>query len=470
MVEADTLILAVDDNEDALYALERMLSHKGYRVVTANCGADALTVASEQVPSLILLDVMMPQLDGLAVTRRLKSDPILQYIPVILLTAKDKLEDIVEGLESGADGYITKPFRPEELLARTKAALRLRRIYETLQQSEESNERLQREVKQKYNFENIIGESVALQKVFTLAGKIAKSDSSVLIEGPSGTGKELFAKAIHFNSTRADKPFIAKNCAAFSETLLESQLFGHVKGAFTGATKDQKGLFSAADGGTLFLDEIGEMPLELQAKLLRVLQDGKFMPVGSTVEVSSDVRIIAATNRTLRTMAQSGEFREDLFYRLAVVTLSLPSLRERKEDIPLLVQHFLNESARKRDANIKEISEAALDKLKAHNWDGNIRELQNEVERMLILGVDDPILDVDLLSEHIAGLDGDTSSDVDASHGLKAALEELEQKLLLQTLKETDWNKSQAAKLLRISRSNLIAKVQHYSLEDLREK
>ncbi len=465
MVDSNSLILAVDDNEDALYALERMLSHKGYRVVTAASGEEALTIASEQVPALILLDVMMPKLDGLEVTRRLKADPILQYIPVILLTAKDKLEDIVEGLESGADGYITKPFRPEELLARTQAALRLRRIYETLQQSEESNERLRREVGEKYNFDNIIGESEALQKVFSLAGKIAKSDSSVLIEGPSGTGKELFAKAIHFNSGRRDKPFIAKNCAAFSETLLESQLFGHVKGAFTGATKDQDGLFRAADGGTLFLDEIGEMPLELQAKLLRVLQDGSFTPVGSTVETSADVRIVAATNRTLRTMAQAGEFREDLYYRLAVVTLTLPSLSERKGDIPLLVEYFLREHANKRNASVKEISEAAMGKLMMHSWDGNIRELQNEIERMLILGVDDAILDVDLLSEHIAGLEEAATPAVDATHGLKAALEELERKLLLQTLTETDWNKSQAAKILKISRSNLIAKVQHYDLE-----
>lgn len=470
MVEKTTeaAILAVDDNEDALYALEKMLSHNGFCVETATSGAEAIEKAKNNPPQLLLLDVMMPGMDGLEVTRRLKTDPELKFVPIILLTAKDSLQDVVRGLDNGADGYITKPFKPEELLARTRAALRLKRVYEELQSSEKSNTRLRKELSARYNFSSIIGESSSMKSVFSLVEKVARSNSPVLIEGASGTGKELIARAIHFNSERKNQVFIAKNCAAFSEHLLESQLFGHKKGAFTGAVKDQEGLFEAADGGTLFLDEIGEMDLALQAKLLRVLQEGTFMPVGSMEERSADVRIIAATNRDLRSMSEEGNFREDLYYRLNVVGVALPKLEERREDIPLLITHFLEKHAEKRGGKPKPISEKAMALLVGSSWRGNIRELENEIERMLILGVDEEILGVELLSPRVAASEVTGSDSVELSEqgDLKSAIESLERRMIADALEETKGNKTTAAKKLGISRSNLISKVKQYGLED----
>lgn len=465
------VILAVDDNADALYALSKMLTHQGYRVISAGGGKEALRVAREEKPELILLDVMMPEIDGLEVTRRLKSDSDLRFIPIILLTAKDSLADVVRGLDNGADGYITKPFKPEELLARTRAALRLKAVYEELRSSEARNEALVKELSDKYDFQNIIGRSESMKRTFLLLKKVARSDSPVLITGPSGTGKELAARALHYHSERKSRPFIAKNCAAFSEHLLESQLFGHKKGAFTGAVSEQQGLFGAAHTGTLFLDEIGEMALNLQAKLLRVLQEGSFMPVGSTEETSVDVRIIAATNRDLRAMCDEGTFREDLYYRLNVINVPLPSLAERREDIPLLIEHFLGRAAEKRNARVKHVTAEAMKVLCNYRWRGNVRELENEIERMLILGIDDAELGVDLLSPHILEesaeavlAEGNTESET-TSGNLKEAVEALERRMIFETLNNCGWNKSNAAKQLGISRSNLISKVQQFGLE-----
>ncbi|MCB0325028.1 MAG: sigma-54-dependent Fis family transcriptional regulator [Bdellovibrionales bacterium] len=466
MVAEQPRVLAVDDNADALYALSKMLAHNGFAVQTAASGREALEKARAHPPAIVLLDVMMPEMDGLEVTRRLKADTVLRFVPVILLTAKDSLPDVVRGLDEGADGYITKPFKPEELLARTRAALRMRAVYEELRTSEEKNQELLKQLSAQYDFNNIIGESASMKAVFGLLEKVARSDSPVLITGPSGTGKELAARAIHFHSSRRDKPFIAKNCAAFTEHLLESQLFGHRKGAFTGAIKDQAGLFEAADGGTLFLDEIGEMATVLQAKLLRVLQEGTFMSVGSTDESRVDVRVLAATNRDLRKMCDEGTFREDLYFRLNVITVELPPLTDRREDIPLLVEHFLGRHAAKRGALPKRVTPAVLDALRAYRWRGNVRELENEIERMLILGVDDDVLDVELLSPHVRSERSDAQGAGTPAGELKHAVEELERRLILQALEETGWNKSTAAKKLGISRSSLISKVQQFGLEE----
>ena len=470
MEEERELILAVDDHPDALYALERILGHNGYGVLTASSGMEAIEKAREGKPSLVLLDVMMPLMDGYEVTREFKRDPELRYIPLVLVTAKSSLEDVVEGLNRGADGYITKPFRPEELLARVRASLRLRSLYEELRQTKAQNETLLREISGKYDFSKIIGKSRAIKSVFAILEKVVKADTPVLITGPSGTGKELVARAIHFNSKRKSAPFIAKNCAAFAEQLLESELFGHVKGAFTGAVKDKKGLFEAADGGTLFLDEVGEMSPVLQAKLLRVLQEGTFMLVGATSEKKVDVRVLAATHRDLLKMADEGSFREDLYYRLNVINIQMPPLSEREGDIPVLVDYFLEKFSQERGQKKPSLSDELLSSMQSYAWRGNVRELQNEIERLLILGDGEDELGAELLSPHILRATGDISpnnSDKELQTGssLKIAIEDLERKMIEKALKDNEWNKSNAAKQLGISRSSLISKVQLFGLE-----
>jgi two-component system, NtrC family, response regulator HupR/HoxA len=461
-------ILAVDDHADALYAIERMLTHSGYRVITASSGQQALEAARSGLPSVILLDVMMPLIDGLEVTRRLKADPVLRFIPVILVTAKDSLDDVIKGLDYGADGYITKPFKPEELLARTRAALRVHALYEELRSVKENNKSLLYQLSSRYRFDSIIGQSQPMRNMFALVEKIAPSDSPVLITGASGTGKELIARAIHFNSPRKTQAFVAQNCAAFSEHLLESQLFGHIRGAFTGAIKDQKGLFEAADKGTLFLDEIGEMVPGLQAKLLRVLQEGTFRAVGATEEKSVDVRVLAASNRDLGKMCEQGAFREDLYYRLNVIRVHLPALSERRDDIPLLVEEFLQRAAAKRNANKKSITPEAMAMLTSYSWRGNVRELENEIERMLILGGDEDVLGTELISAHIQVSSERDAAPQAAGPGqgeLKEQVEKLEREVILAALKRANWNKSTAAKELGMSRSSLITKVKQYGLE-----
>lgn len=468
VAERKQTILAVDDHEDALYALERILAHHGYLVFTASSGQEALERAKKEAPDLILLDVMMPLLDGLQLTRMIKKDPVLKFTPVILVTAKDSLEDITSGLENGADGYITKPFKPEELLARTKAALRTRALYEELRSAEENNRSLLKQLSFRYDWENIIGQSEPMKKVYALMEKVARSDSPVLITGESGTGKELVARAVHYKSSRRKFPFVAKNCAAFNDALLESQLFGHVKGAFTGAIRDQQGLFEAADRGTLFLDEIGEMSPHLQAKLLRVLQEGSFMPVGTTEERRVNVRVLAATNRDLPQMCSEGKFREDLYYRLNVIEIKLPPLHERQEDVPLLIDHFLKSVAERRQEQPKSMSGEAVSILTRYQWRGNVRELENEIERMLILAGAEEILAADCVSQHILDyvkLQTENNQEAERQGSLKAAVEELEREMIRQVLEKNGWNKSSAAKELGISRSNLIAKVHQYGLE-----
>ena len=456
-------ILAVDDNPDALYALERILKHNGYDVVTAESGEQAYDLAVSEHPSLILLDVVLPAMNGYQLTEKFKSHDELRYTPVLLLSANDALDNVTEGLNRGADDYITKPYQPEELIARLRAALRLRSLYGELKRSKEENLRLRTELKQEYSQEKIIGDSSVMNSLYEMIKKVSAADSAVLVTGPTGSGKELVARAIHFGSSRADKPIIAKNCAALSEHILESELFGHSKGAFTGAIKDRKGVFEIADGGTLFLDEIGEMSGPLQAKLLRVLQEGTFAPVGSNEEKKVDVRVIAATHRDLQKMIDEGDFREDLYYRINVVNLNVPALNKRKEDIPTLVEHFLSA----RGKSDRKLSSEAMNALCEYSWRGNVRELQNEVERMLIMAGDELQIGLEHLSAHIVDFESSSSAgqSVDPS-SLKEAIEEVEKEYIRKEMLKNNGNKSKVATILGISRSSLISKVKQYGIED----
>jgi transcriptional regulator with PAS, ATPase and Fis domain len=318
----------------------------------------------------------------------------------------------------------------------------------------------------RYSYEHIIGRSRPMLELYRLLDKIIDSDSTVLVQGDNGTGKELVAKAIHFNSRRKDRRFVAQNCSAFNDNLLDSELFGHRKGAFTGAVADKQGLFEVADGGTFFLDEIGDMSPSLQVKLLRVLQEGMFLPVGGTEVRKVDVRVIAATNRDLKRMVEQGEFREDLYYRINVIALTLPALRERKDDIPALVDHFLRKFAKGRRLKIKRLAKSCLDRLSDYSWPGNIRELENEIERLVVLSGDDRIIQEDLLSARIRqeAPTGDHGPLVQPN-SLPDAVQALERNLIYEVLKKTHWNKTKAARELRISRRNLIRKVSQYKLD-----
>ena len=462
-------ILAVDDNGDALFALEQLLLTHGYDVSTAQSGEETLAKAAAVTPDLILLDVVMPDLTGYQVVKALKQDPRLRFIPVVMLSSRSDLSDITQGLDAGADDYVSKPFRSDELLARVTAALRTKRIYQELSETVDQNKRLNALLSERASFSNIIGGSPQMKKVFSLIEKVADSHVPILIWGESGTGKELVAQSLHYNSRRRNAPLIVQNCSAFTETLLESELFGHAKGSFTGASKDKAGLFQMADTGTFFLDEIGEMSLALQAKLLRVLQDGTFTPVGETKQRKVDVRVIGATHRDLPDMIKKGTFREDLYYRLNVVTLELPPLRERTGDIPLLVDFFLEKKAIRAGKPKKALETKALKVLLDHVWPGNIRQLENEIERAVLLAGDENILTSELFSSSITSGNQPKASSALSDENLKDAVSRLEKEMIQETLKKVSGNKSEAARILGISRSSLIAKVGEYKLEDVAE-
>ena len=457
-------VVAVDDDAEMLMSLHDILEAEGYSVETAQSGEDGLRKAESHLPHLFLLDVNLPGKSGLDLASEIKSDPVLKYIPVILLTARDGLDDIALGFEKGADDYITKPFQRADLLARVKAALRTKSLYEELQRSDLLNRELHNRLGERSKYCDIAGNSAAMREVFSLIEKVASASVPILISGESGTGKELVARAIHYQSSRKEGPFIVQNCSAFNDNLLESELFGHVKGAFTGATEDKSGLFEVAAGGTFFLDEVGEMSAAFQAKLLRVIQDGSYIPVGSTKIKHADVRIVAATHRDLKAMVREGKFREDLFYRLNVVSIALPPLRERRIDIPLIVRDLLEKYAKLNQEEPRDITNAALKILSDYSWPGNVRELENEIQRLLLLSPKDEDLDVSYLSKHIC--QGDEGQGVRRVSGkLKEALEALEKNMIFDALENSGWNKSKASEALGISRSALIAKVKLYGLE-----
>jgi DNA-binding NtrC family response regulator len=459
-------VLAVDDNPEALFALEQLLLSKGFDVVTASSGKETLAQAEAERPDVILLDVVMPEPDGYQVARMLKSHPELRYATVVLLTGKDELKDILFGFEQGADDYICKPYQSAELIARVHAAVRVRTLYTELRDARLVNRQLQAKLGENFSFGSIIGQSPAMKDLYQVMAKVVDSDVPVLITGESGTGKEMIATALHANGPRKERALVVQNCSAFNENLLESELFGHVKGAFTGAMRDKQGLFEVADGGTFFLDELGEMSAALQVKLLRVLQDGTFMPVGGTKQKKVDVRIIAATNRNLEEMVKRGTFREDLYYRLNVVSLQLPPLRERVGDIPLLVQFFLSKMATKLKHDIKSISPDAMTALEAFAWPGNIRQLENEIQRAYVMSGKETLITRECLSPAVAARDSSGAA-VSFAHDkpLKEVLTGVEREMIAQALERCAGNKSEAARQLGISRSNLIAKSQEYGIE-----
>ncbi len=383
-------ILIVDDEKNYLLVLEALLVDAGYEIITCDSASQALEVTSSHDLDLVITDMRMPGVDGMEFLAQLQGRQ--PELPVIMMTAYATVEKAVEAMKRGAFDYITKPFKNEELILTIRKAIEMHRL-------KQENRLLSQELQGRFKFDNIVGKSKVMRQVYAIIEKVAQTRASVLVTGESGTGKELIARAIHFNSTRRDKPFISVNCSALPETLLESELFGHERGAFTGAITRRKGRFELAHNGTLFLDEVGDMSAALQVKLLRVLQEMKFERVGGTTTLQVDARLVAASNRNLRREVEIGRFRQDLYYRLKVVHIELPPLRDRRDDIPLLVHHFLKKVAQANGLPAKGVSHEALKYLYQYDWIGNVRELENVIERAVILCDGDEIRPQDLPEE-----------------------------------------------------------------------
>lgn len=446
-------ILLIDDDQSLRRVTEYGLVEKGYVVRAAASGEEGLALYEKEPFDAVITDITMPGMSGMEVLKKLhQADPGL---PVIIITAYGTIESAVEAMKQGAVDYVTKPFNREELHITLDRALKMRRL-------EKENVRLRAEVSDRYRFDAIVGGSEKIHEVIALAGRVAPSDATVLVTGESGTGKELLARGIHYSSGRAEGPFVAVNCAAIPENLIESELFGHVKGAFTGAVRDKEGKFELADGGTLFLDEIGDLRIDLQAKILRALQERSVDRVGGVKQVDLDVRVIAATNRDLERDVREGNFREDLYYRLSVVILNMPPLRERKDDIPLLAEYFLKKFSPK-GSDVR-LAPDALALLTTYGWPGNVRELENVMERASILKRGDTITSVDLpekLSRRETGAAGILLNLPD--DGL--SLEELEKDLIIKALDKHKGNQTRAAEYLRITRPTLIYRMEKYGLK-----
>ena len=484
---SDAKILLVDDQPDNLNVLAGTLADEGYDIRMCLDGKTALELTERFVPDLILLDVMMPDLDGFEVCRRLKANPETQSTPIIFITARIDPADIVMGFQVGGADYILKPFNEEELKARVVTHLRLRQFVIELTEQKEALEReitqrkavtqerdhlthrlslISEEEAKRWGIDGFIGKSKTLQKILTDIERLQQSaNTSVMITGESGTGKELIARAIHFGSSRAKGPFVPVNCSAVPHELADSLFFGHVKGAFTGADRDRVGYFELANGGTLFLDEMGDMPLDLQAKLLRTLEDHKVLPIGAKTEKPVDVRILAATNANLETAIQNNQFREDLYYRLTGFPVQIPPLRERKEDIPLLAEHFLNLFGTEMGLQQATISEDALGRLSNHPFPGNIRELKNVIERALIESEGQTIEPAHLHLKLTSKSSAQMSEDVAA--GLPLNIKDAELALIKRALAETDGNIVEAAQLLGIHRTKIYRRLAEESHTDV---
>jgi two-component system response regulator HydG len=447
-------ILIVDDDAAHLHMLKTLLQSYGHKAETATDGEEAVGMVREKPFDLILMDVRMAHIGGIEALRQIKEcNPA---IPVIIMTAYSSVDTAVEAMKLGAYDYLTKPLNFEEL------QLILERAMDHLRLTTE-NRLLREKMAAETTFAEIIGSSLAMRKVVDMARIVAPTEATVLITGESGTGKELFAKAIHVNSERAKGPLVTVNCAALTETLLESELFGHEKGTFTGADRQRNGRFMQADKGTIFLDEVGEIPLPMQAKILRTIQEREIQRLGSDEVLHVDVRIIAATNRNLAEEAKAGRFREDLYYRLNVINIHIPPLRERAEDIPLLAHHFLGKYVEKNRKNLKGFTPAAMDMLTRAQWPGNVRELENVIERGVILAAGPYMSERDLPTT--LSVESQSGSGTQPVHDLGGkTLEEIESQAIFATLEQTQGNKSEAAKLLNITRTTLNNKLKKYNL------
>jgi len=449
-------VLIVDDEAEIRESLQTLLEMEGYAVETAGSGEDGLVHIGEHPFDLILLDLALPGRNGLEILSEIRAHD--SRLPVIMITAYGTVENAVRAMQAGAANFVQKPWDNEKLLADVRAAVGWRR-------AEEENVQLKRALKQRYNFENIVGKSEPMLKIFDLVAQVASSRSTVLLQGESGTGKEVIAKAIHLHSPRRDKPFVPVNTGSMPADLLESTLFGHVRGAFTSAIASKKGLFEVADKGTLFLDEIATMGMETQAKILRVLQDRRFMHLGGIQELQVDVRIIAATNVDLRQMVREGRFREDLFYRLNVITIELPPLRQRKEDIPLLAEHFRKKYAEENVRPVRSITPEALRPLMAYSWPGNVRELENVIERAVVLSSGTEI-SADLLPDSLLGRGSSFSMhDAPSDSSLFEIVEDVERRIITDMLERCNWNQTEAAEHFHVPLSTLNQKIRRLNIE-----
>ncbi|MBI3475053.1 MAG: sigma-54-dependent Fis family transcriptional regulator [Acidobacteria bacterium] len=449
-------VLVIDDEAEIRESLETLLQLEGYTVATAATGREGMAMLGDRTFDIVLLDLALPDRNGMDLLGEIHMLNPLQ--PVIMITAYGTVENAVRAMQSGATNFIQKPWDNEKLLADVRAAV-------ARQRAEEENVQLKRALKQRYDFDNIVGKSEPMLKIFDLVAQVAPSRSTILLQGESGTGKELIAKALHLHSARRDRPFVPVNTGSMPADLLESNLFGHVKGAFTSAIASKKGLFEVADRGTLFLDEIGTMTMDTQSKILRVLQDRRFMHLGGTQEMQVDVRIIAATNVDLRQMVRDGRFREDLFYRLNVITIDLPPLRQRREDIPLLVDHFLKKYSEENERPRRHVTTDALRPLVTYSWPGNVRELENVVERAVVLSSGTDITG-DLLPDHIAGRGTPVPvMDTDPTASLFDIMEDCERRIIMDMLEKCGWNQTEAAERFHVPLSTLNQKIKRLNIE-----
>ncbi len=444
-------ILVVDDDDNFLKLIRMRLELSGYEVVTAATQDEALSHARNETFALAIVDLRLDCTDGISVMQDIHA--VNPYMPIIILTAHGSIESAVEATKKGAFNFLNKPFDPEALLLQIEKALENQRLASEVRRLEEL-------LNEKYNFKNIVARSEKMRRMLDLVSRIAPTDSTVYISGESGTGKELIAKAIHLASDRRDRPFIALNCAAIPETLLESELFGHEKGSFTDARHSHKGMFAQADTGTIFLDEIGDMALSTQAKLLRVLQEKQFYPVGGGRPLDVDVRVIAATNKDLKAMVKEGTFREDLFYRIHVVPIDVPPLRERKEDVPVLAEHFLREISGRMKKDIKGISAMAMQKLMLYDWPGNVRELVNTIERAVAITRND-VIGEEIVLPSMNPMNLPTES----LKPYKEAVEDFKRGYIVRLLEFTKGNVSRAADLAEKYRADFYNLVKKYDLK-----
>jgi len=448
-------ILVVDDDARMRELIVKVLAREGYSARSLPRGQEVLQALEDEPPDLIISDIRMPEMDGLTLLQEVKR--VSPETSVLMMTAFGSIDTAVQAIKAGAYDYLTKPFKMDEIIVVVRRAMEEQRLRAEVRA-------LREEVRTKYNFSNILGKSKPMLDLFALIKKVAGSRSTVLIQGKSGTGKELVARAIHYNSPRRARPLVSVNCSAIPRDLLESELFGHIKGAFTGAIANKRGLFEEADGGSLFLDEIGELSPELQVKLLRVLQEREMRRVGDTRTISIDVRLIAASNRDLAQAVKTDLFREDLYYRLNVIPIVLPALKDRSEDIPLLVEHFLMKYAKEADPPIEGIAKDAMRLLLEYDWPGNVRELENVIERAVILGHGPQILPEDLPAHlHTQQTSGPYQFRAASPH--RPTLEELERDYIATILRETRWHQMQAAHILGIDRRTLYRKIRTYGFQ-----